>query len=90
MNQPNANDIWLTASECANRMGLTIRALRLYERFGLLKPKRTQKKRTFASRGVTPQGCDVYEVTYENGKLGWIFALAPDGRFKHTHFQLWL
>jgi len=29
-------------------------------------------------------------VTYENGKLGWIFALAPDGRFKHIHFQLWL
>ena len=32
----------LTASECAARTGLTIRALRLYERYGLVTPLRTQ------------------------------------------------
>ena len=32
---------WLTASECAARTGLTVRALRVYEREGLLKPSRT-------------------------------------------------
>lgn len=37
------NDVWLTAAECAGRMGLTVRALRLYERHGLLSPRRTQK-----------------------------------------------
>ncbi len=36
-------DIWLTAAECAERIGLTVRALRLYERYGLVRPKRTQK-----------------------------------------------
>jgi DNA-binding transcriptional MerR regulator len=36
-------DVWLTAAECANRIGLTVRALRLYERYGLITPKRTNK-----------------------------------------------
>lgn len=31
---------WLTAAECAARTGLTVRALRVYERAGLLKPAR--------------------------------------------------
>jgi DNA-binding transcriptional MerR regulator len=31
---------WLTAAECAARTGLTVRALRVYERAGLLKPSR--------------------------------------------------
>ncbi|PLP58393.1 transcriptional regulator [Mesorhizobium loti] len=34
---------WLTAAECANRIGLTVRALRLYERYGLITPRRTDK-----------------------------------------------
>ena len=29
---------WLTAADCAARTGLTVRALRVYERAGLLKP----------------------------------------------------
>src|SRR5580698_2746339 len=31
---------WLTAADCAARTGLTVRALRVYEREGLLKPSR--------------------------------------------------
>jgi len=33
----------LSAADCARRTGLTVRALRVYERAGLLKPARTQK-----------------------------------------------
>src|SRR5688572_26497681 len=33
----------LTAAECARRTGLTVRALRVYERAGLLKPMRSAK-----------------------------------------------
>jgi protein-L-isoaspartate(D-aspartate) O-methyltransferase len=32
---------WLTAADCAERTGLTVRALRVYEREGLLKPSRS-------------------------------------------------
>ena len=35
--------LWLTAAECAERTGLTVRALRLYERRGLVCPRRTDK-----------------------------------------------
>ncbi|MBO9628955.1 MAG: MerR family transcriptional regulator [Shinella sp.] len=34
---------WLTAAECAERLGLTVRALRLYEARGLINPRRTGK-----------------------------------------------
>lgn len=37
-------DVRLSASECARRMGLSVRALRLYERYGLISPKRTGKQ----------------------------------------------
>jgi DNA-binding transcriptional MerR regulator len=33
----------LTAADCAARMGLTVRALRVYERHGLIAPRRTAK-----------------------------------------------
>ncbi|MGD9740030.1 MAG: MerR family transcriptional regulator [Bauldia sp.] len=36
-------DVWLTAAECARRTGLSVRALRLYERYGLITPRRTLK-----------------------------------------------
>jgi DNA-binding transcriptional MerR regulator len=36
-------DVWLTAAECAQRIGLTVRALRLYEQHGLITPRRTVK-----------------------------------------------
>lgn len=34
---------WLTAAECAQRIGLTVRALRVYEQHGLITPRRTGK-----------------------------------------------
>jgi DNA-binding transcriptional MerR regulator len=43
MDKRTADDIWLTPAECADRMGLTVRALRLYERYGLVTPRRTRK-----------------------------------------------
>ncbi|WP_143151474.1 MerR family transcriptional regulator, partial [Rhizobium tibeticum] len=33
-------NLWLTAAQCAERMGLTVRALRLYEARGLINPRR--------------------------------------------------
>src|SRR5882757_4345838 len=33
----------LSAAECARRTGLTVRALRVYERHGLIEPRRTDK-----------------------------------------------
>jgi DNA-binding transcriptional MerR regulator len=36
-------EAWLSAAECASRTGLTVRALRLYERHGLITPRRTDK-----------------------------------------------
>src|SRR5580692_11032891 len=32
---------WLTAAECALRTGLTVRALRIYEKYGLIAPGRS-------------------------------------------------
>lgn len=37
------DDFQLTAADCARRMNLTIRALRVYERHGLIAPARTAK-----------------------------------------------
>jgi DNA-binding transcriptional MerR regulator len=37
----NETTEWLTAAECALRTGLTIRALRVYEDYGLIKPGRS-------------------------------------------------
>lgn len=37
-------DVWLTAAECAKQTQLTVRALRVYERYGLITPRRTEKK----------------------------------------------
>lgn len=34
---------WLTAAECTRRTGLTVRALRVYERHGLIEPARSDK-----------------------------------------------
>jgi DNA-binding transcriptional MerR regulator len=34
-------DLGLTAAECAARTGLTVRALRVYEEYGLIAPGRT-------------------------------------------------
>ena len=36
-----ATSEWLTAAECALRTGLTVRALRVYENYGLITPGRS-------------------------------------------------
>lgn len=43
MSERNTGEIWLEANECAARIGLSKRALRLYEEHGLIRPRRTQK-----------------------------------------------
>lgn len=43
MSVRNTGEIWLEANECAARIGLSKRALRLYEEHGLIRPRRTQK-----------------------------------------------
>ncbi|KAA9349529.1 MerR family transcriptional regulator [Ochrobactrum quorumnocens] len=36
-------EMWISASQCAKRLGLTVRALRVYEEYGLIHPRRTEK-----------------------------------------------
>jgi DNA-binding transcriptional MerR regulator len=43
MGDETDKNLWLTAAECASRMGLTTRALRIYENGGLIAPRRTHK-----------------------------------------------
>jgi DNA-binding transcriptional MerR regulator len=43
MDQRLQVDIWLTAAECAERIGISVRALRVYEQRGLITPRRTGK-----------------------------------------------
>ena len=38
---PESPPEWLTAAECASRTGLTVRALRVYEEYGLIAPRRS-------------------------------------------------
>ncbi len=50
--EPHAEKL-LTAAECASRIGLTVRALRLYEARGLLMPRRTEKNwRLYGAREI--------------------------------------
>jgi DNA-binding transcriptional MerR regulator len=44
MDDRGRKEIWLTAAECARRVGLSVRALRLYERHGLIRPRRSGKQ----------------------------------------------
>lgn len=43
MDQRLRDESWLTAAECARRIGLSVRALRVYEERGLITPRRTGK-----------------------------------------------
>lgn len=43
MSMRSKGEIWVVANECAARIGLSKRALRLYEEYGLIRPRRTQK-----------------------------------------------
>jgi DNA-binding transcriptional MerR regulator len=56
----------LTAADCARRTGLTVKALRVYERQGLLRPKRTMK------------GWRVYDAS-DLTRLGEVIALRALG-----------
>jgi DNA-binding transcriptional MerR regulator len=56
----------LTAADCARRTGLTVKALRVYEREGLLRPKRTMK------------GWRVYDAS-DLTRLGEVIALRALG-----------
>ncbi len=38
------DEVLITALECAERIGITVRALRLYEQHGLISPRRTSKQ----------------------------------------------
>jgi DNA-binding transcriptional MerR regulator len=44
MDRLTQNEVLLTAFECARRIGLSVRALRLYEQHGLISPRRTSKQ----------------------------------------------
>src|SRR5215471_7270399 len=41
MDKPDPPQKWLTAADCASRTGLTVRALRVYEEYGLITPRRS-------------------------------------------------
>ena len=43
MDAATRQESWLTAAQCAARIGMTVRALRLYEETGLIRPRRTGK-----------------------------------------------
>jgi DNA-binding transcriptional MerR regulator len=43
MDAKGRDESWLTAAQCAERIGITVRALRLYEETGLIRPPRTGK-----------------------------------------------
>ncbi|MBB3656508.1 DNA-binding transcriptional MerR regulator [Rhizobium sp. BK650] len=43
MDAKEREESWLTAAQCAERIGMTVRALRLYEETGLIRPLRTGK-----------------------------------------------
>ena len=44
MSDRSQHEAWLTAAECARRVGLSVRTLRLYEHHGLITPRRTAKQ----------------------------------------------
>ena len=53
MDRRRQDEISLTALECSQRIGLSIRALRLYEQHGLISPVRTAKRwRLYSSREI--------------------------------------
>jgi DNA-binding transcriptional MerR regulator len=53
MDRRTQDEISLTALECSQRIGLSVRALRLYEQHGLISPPRTAKRwRLYGSREI--------------------------------------
>ncbi len=66
MSKTGTREQSLTAADCARRTGLTVKALRVYERQGLLRPKRTMK------------GWRVYDAS-DLTRLGEVIALRALG-----------
>lgn len=57
MTELQDQDRLLTAAECARRLGLTTRALRVYEARGLIDPQRTEKNwRLYGAREIARLG----------------------------------
>lgn len=53
MDAKGRDESWLTAAQCAERIGITVRALRLYEETGLIRPPRTGKNwRLYGTREI--------------------------------------
>lgn len=53
MDAKGRKESWLTAAQCAGRIGITVRALRLYEQTGLIRPPRTGKNwRLYGAREI--------------------------------------
>ena len=53
MDAKGREESWLTAAQCAERIGITVRALRLYEQTGLIRPPRTGKNwRLYGTREI--------------------------------------
>jgi DNA-binding transcriptional MerR regulator len=53
MDAKGREESWLTAAQCAERIGMTVRALRLYEETGLIRPPRTGKNwRLYGTREI--------------------------------------
>jgi len=53
MDAETGKQSWLTAAQCAERIGMTVRALRLYEETGLIRPPRTGKNwRLYGTREI--------------------------------------
>ncbi|CAN7261724.1 transcriptional regulator [Devosia sp. Root413D1] len=54
MDNQQQSEAWLSAAECAQRIGLSVRALRHYERHGLVTPRRTDKQwRLYGPEDIT-------------------------------------
>jgi len=53
MDAKGRDENWLTAAQCAERIGITVSALRLYEETGLIRPPRTGKNwRLYGTREI--------------------------------------
>lgn len=54
MDNQQQSEAGLSAAECAQRIGLSVRALRHYERHGLVTPRRTDKQwRLYGPEDIT-------------------------------------
>jgi hypothetical protein len=62
---------WLSAADCASRTGLTARALRVCEEFGLIAPRRS---------AAGWRQSDQYDLDCERGTSSWRISLSADDK----------